>query len=160
MDVTLSDTKLGEIVAHSWNIMLGIDLSNTDTPVDDSGNEKYVTGCISIVGGIKYAVFLDCSLPLLKHATALMFDMGEDEITDEELEDALGELTNMAGGAIQQTIDSNSQLSLPVVTDARSHTLKIPATRKLVETKMTHDKGDLLITLVRGKDARKPRGPK
>ncbi len=44
-----------------------------------------------------------------------MFDMSEDELTEAEIRDALGEIVNMVGGNLKGIVEGESSLSLPCV---------------------------------------------
>ena len=47
-----------------------------------------------------------------------MFGSAPDVVTDAEVVDALGELTNMIGGNVKSLLPAPSQLSLPMVSDS------------------------------------------
>jgi chemotaxis protein CheX len=49
---------------------------------------------------------------------ATMFDTQPEVVTDAEVVDALGELTNMIGGNIKSLLPAPSQLSLPMVAES------------------------------------------
>ncbi len=54
----ITQKALEDLTKHIWSITLNIDLSSSN----DLNNEgEYMTGCISIVGEKKFAVFLDCA---------------------------------------------------------------------------------------------------
>jgi chemotaxis protein CheX len=44
-----------------------------------------------------------------------MFAMSEDELSEEEIRDAVGEIVNMVGGNLKGIVEGESSLSLPCV---------------------------------------------
>ena len=55
-----------------------------------------------------------------------MFDVASDEATEEDIEDAMGELANMTGGSFKSLIDGTCELGLPVVTIGIDYQVKFP----------------------------------
>ena len=55
-----------------------------------------------------------------------MFEMSEDEVSDDEMMDTLGELTNMAAGNINTLLPSGCTISLPSVAEGIDYKLTIP----------------------------------
>jgi chemotaxis protein CheX len=47
-----------------------------------------------------------------------MFAMSEDELTEAEIRDAVGEIVNMVGGNLKGIVEGDSSLSLPCVGEA------------------------------------------
>ena len=87
--------------------------------VDDS-----LSGRPSIVGAVRVtdawfgAVVLEMTPALARQVAATMFASVPDMVTDAEVVDALGELTNMIGGNIKSLLPAPSQLSLPMVSES------------------------------------------
>ncbi|HVD28484.1 MAG TPA: chemotaxis protein CheX [Mycobacteriales bacterium] len=53
---------------------------------------------------------------LARTAASAMFDRPAEALTDDEVADALGELTNMIGGNLKSLLPGPSRLSMPAVT--------------------------------------------
>jgi len=84
--------------------------------------ERGATSCVHVTGDWEGSVILEASQLLSRQATAAMFDMPVDEVGDEEIADALGELANIVGGSVKGLMPGSCRLSLPTVTlgpDAR-----------------------------------------
>jgi chemotaxis protein CheX len=85
--------------------------------VDDTA----LSGRSSVVGAVRVtdawfgAVVLELTPILARQVAATMFGTTADVVTDAEIVDALGELTNMIGGNIKSLLPAPSQLSLPMV---------------------------------------------
>jgi chemotaxis protein CheX len=88
-------------------------------PVDES-----LAGRPSIVGAVRVtdawfgAVVLEMTPGLARSVAATMFGSTPDVVTDAEVVDALGELTNMIGGNVKSLLPAPSQLSLPMVSES------------------------------------------
>lgn len=128
--------------------MLGFDLV-----VDDGemwgGGTVFRTGCISITGDEKYALFIDSAERLIQKLAADMFDTFEDHLNNEEIEDALGELCNIAGGMVQHELNGSFQLGLPVVSKERNRSLTIPDGMIVADIKATCGNMPLRLTFLR-----------
>jgi chemotaxis protein CheX len=71
---------------------------------------------VSITGGWNGHVVFGCSAPASRTAAAVLLAMGEDELAEADVADAVGELANMIGGNIKSLLPSPSALTLPLVT--------------------------------------------
>jgi chemotaxis protein CheX len=60
-------------------------------------------------------------------AAAAMFGLSAVELTDAEVTDAVGELTNIIGGNIKSLLPGPSRLSMPVVTISPADAVRMPA---------------------------------
>jgi chemotaxis protein CheX len=83
--------------------------------------DETLSGRPSMVGAVRVtdawfgAVVLEVTPALARTVAATMFDSTPDVVTDAEVVDALGELTNMIGGNIKSLLPAPSHLSLPSV---------------------------------------------
>jgi chemotaxis protein CheX len=77
---------------------------------------RYRVGC----------VLLAAPTPLARAVAAAMFNLRADQLTDDEVADALGELTNMIAGKLRSLLPGPSGLSMPTVTVGTSHAVRIP----------------------------------
>jgi chemotaxis protein CheX len=84
------------------------------------------TACVHVTGDWEGSVILETSPALSKQATATMFDMDVDDIGDEEMADALGELANIVGGSVKGLMPGSCRLSLPTVTLGPDSRMVVP----------------------------------
>jgi CheY-specific phosphatase CheX len=77
---------------------------------------------------------LDCTPHLSKLFSSKMFSMPLDEIHDEEVSDALGELINIVAGNLRAFLPQPCQLSLPAVVDGWDYTLRFPGGQGVHQT--------------------------
>lgn len=109
---------LREVVESVWTLTLGFEgllpLSSQPPPAQSTW-----CGCIRVGGAWNGLVKLSMSESLTRRATAAMFGASPEALTEADLRDALGEITNMVGGNVKALLPGPSRLSLPhVVTDA------------------------------------------
>jgi chemotaxis protein CheX len=119
-----ANEEINELVGDIWGSVLGIPA----TPADPSirKDEERLTGFVHIQGDWEGTVTVDCPLPLATEAAAAMFGMAVDELSKEEIDDALGELTNMTGGGIKSMLEGSCKLSLPTVIEGKGFTVNVP----------------------------------
>lgn len=129
MDLTQVD--LHQIAADIWAAILGLELKPNPATDAHAEDDRVVTGCVQITGDWSGAVTVQCSDRLARRATALMFAMEEDEVSEEEISDTIGELANMTGGNVKSLLDGSCQLSLPSVTSGRDYSVVIPGAQPL-----------------------------
>jgi chemotaxis protein CheX len=70
-----------------------------------------------------------------RELAAAMFGIEADDLGDEELVDALGEVTNMIGGNVKALVGGNV-LSLPSVTRGRDFLVAVPGSRVCASTRV------------------------
>ncbi|MEK9629805.1 MAG: chemotaxis protein CheX [Nitrospinota bacterium] len=119
-----------------WKSILDLDVKKTEDAFCPLGGESILAGCVHITGEWEGAVALDCPVELAKKVASIMFQLKEDEITTDLIEDGLGELTNMTGGNIKSLLPEPCYLSLPAVTMTQ-HGLRIPGSE--LETMITFE---------------------
>lgn len=116
------------VTQEVWSALLGLDLDPDGTSAVPSPS---ITGCVQITGEWEGAVLLSCSEAFARTATEAMFMT--DEVTDDDIIDAVGELTNMVGGNVKSLLPGPSQLSVPSVASGEKYTVHVPGTTRLHE---------------------------
>lgn len=121
--MSLSPGDLFEILETIWSTQLGFDLNQGGEAADvmKVSQEHLMTGIVQISGGFSGAVHLICGRSVVRVAAARMFSVPEGELADEDLRDALGELTNMVGGNVKTLLPGSEFLSLPTVIEGSDY---------------------------------------
>lgn len=83
-------------------------------------------GIINITGGWQATVALQVPKALASRVASVMFRLEGDPPTTEDMQDAIGELTNMLGGNIKALLAGDCHLSLPAVVEGRGYTVRVP----------------------------------
>jgi chemotaxis protein CheX len=104
------------------------------TPVPASYAKEHLDGAtmtaaVNITGGWEGSVSFTFPDALCHRIAQDMFGLSEDELTIDEVYDAIGELANIAGGNVKGMIEAPCQLSLPMVTQGVHYTQTVPGGR-------------------------------
>lgn len=107
--MTIKEHHLEEIATEAWSSLLDRDLVHAATI-----STALPAGAEVVIGGAwDGRIRIETSQALAREATAALFGLPEDEIDDELIADAIGELANIIGGNIKALLPSPSHLGLP-----------------------------------------------
>jgi chemotaxis protein CheX len=121
----MTDDEIVAITRDVWESFTGRTIELADDQVRPDGGDITV-GCVTVTGEWQGSVLLTCPAQLARMAASAMFDLPAAQLDDEQVADALGELTNMIGGNIKSLIPGPSRLSMPTVTVGASSTVPMP----------------------------------
>lgn len=146
-------------------IMQSIWMSILDLPIEADGRgreritqagERTLTGCVQLTGDFEGAVTLDCTRSLARKCAAVMFEAEEESLTVEEIQDALGELANMAAGNVKPLLAGSSRLSLPSVVEGLDYSLIVPGAQVMNQVGFDCEGQPIVVTVLK----RKGKGPR
>lgn len=126
-----STREINDLVGDIWGSVLGI--PTTPASPEVHVDEPRLTGFVHINGDWEGTVTVDCPIGLAREAAAAMFAMEVDELSNDEVDDALGEITNMTGGGIKSMIEGQCKLSLPTVIQGKGFTVRVRGTEEIYE---------------------------
>lgn len=127
-----------ETTRRIWAEMLGMELQEDPAAAFDPRLfESHFIGSVQISGARELAVIIQLPLELARRATAAMLEVEPGEVTDAEVIDAVGELTNLVAGSLKNRIQGGSRLSLPTIVRGDHFTVCLPGSRKLFEVALT-----------------------
>ncbi len=123
----MSDSKefISQVTPNIFATILDLEVFEQGDQEMEKGS-KYVTASVQINGTWNGVVTLSIPDGLSRECAAIMFDVASDEATEEDIEDAMGELANMTGGSFKSLIDGTCELGLPVVTIGIDYQVKFP----------------------------------
>lgn len=101
---------------HIWRTALGLELTPSEEAFRLDSVERMI-GSIHFEGGFEGQVALECSKELAVKMAALMFAVDEDQLSDEDVIDAVHELTNITGGRLKALTPRSTKMSIPVLID-------------------------------------------
>ncbi|MEN3357145.1 MAG: chemotaxis protein CheX [Mycobacteriales bacterium] len=81
--------------------------------LEPSGGD--VAAAISVTGAWRGHVVIGCSTAASRHAASALLGVPSDEVTEDDISDALGELANVIGGNVKALLPEPCALSLPYV---------------------------------------------
>ena len=102
---------LVDVVKSVWSTSLGLTVESGPGSPPTSGN---VFGArIADLGATEDSLLLECSMPMAQAAAARMFHLGLDELGEEDLLDAVGELANILAGNVRDLFPEWTRLGTP-----------------------------------------------
>jgi chemotaxis protein CheX len=115
MNFNPTEGDVRRIVEQVWSSYLDIDGSRPLVFTAATNNAGAVTGSVSVTGSWRGHVLVTCSDTAARNAAATLMGMELDEVADEHIVDALGELANIVGGNVKGLLPEVCSLSLPHV---------------------------------------------
>jgi chemotaxis protein CheX len=124
-ELVATDEQIVGIVQDVWSSFTGtaVDAASEEVAFDAA---EVTVGSVAVTGEWRGRVLLACPTRLARSAASAMFDRPAEALTDEEVADALGELTNMVGGNLKSLLPGPSRLSMPAVTVGASSAGRVP----------------------------------
>lgn len=146
----LNSGDLFEILQTIWSTQLGLELDDpgqhSDRMIDSE--DGLMTGTVQISGGFAGAVHLVCDRMVIRTAAATMFSVPENDLSDEDLRDALGELTNMVGGNIKTLLSGTEYISLPTVIEGSDYGIARLASDIVAQARGSFEKRSLQVIVL------------
>ncbi|HPF70733.1 MAG TPA: chemotaxis protein CheX [Candidatus Krumholzibacteria bacterium] len=93
------------------------------------GTEYWTTACVHISGNWQGVVSAECSYAMAVDIAAAMFMMEPDELSEDEVRDALGEVANLLAGQFKIDLPEGCALSLPTVTKGLDYLINVPGSQ-------------------------------
>jgi chemotaxis protein CheX len=110
-----TDDDLMVIAEQVWTSYLDTEGVSPLIPLPPPAARYDVCASVSLTGAWQGHVVVRCSTAASRNAAAALLGMGLDEVTSEDITDALGELANIIGGNVKSLLPEPSALSLPHV---------------------------------------------
>lgn len=120
-------TDVATLIDEIWMVTLGLPVRPTDEPVALSSDTDTIDGIVNISGDRQMTVVLQVPRALAVTVAAAMFGLGGRTPRAEDMQDAVGELTNMLGGSIKALLAGHCHLSLPAVVHGKGYTIRVPS---------------------------------
>jgi hypothetical protein len=140
-----------------WESTLGLNIRPIPWPGRSEQEACTLIGKVQITGAWLGTVLLECSEKLAKKAARIMFGLDSEELTSEEVRDALAEITNVTAGNFKSLVYGHCCLSIPQVTDRGLERRIEPSIA--VNSRQAFDcEGELLLVTVLSQDVENPFG--
>ncbi|ATE53893.1 chemotaxis protein CheX [Actinosynnema pretiosum] len=121
MTLVLPTTEdLGSMTEQVWSAYLDPETEHPLLFGDLGPNPVELTASVSIVGAWDGHLVVSTSKAGAQDVASVMLMMSHEELTDDDVSDALGELANVVGGNVKSLVPSPAKLSLPRVGAADS----------------------------------------
>ena len=120
---SINSLNLNELVVNAvknvFDMMLDMEVKISDTGSQEIDHGNKIVGSVSFAGDIMGSIRIQVSDTFARIMAAAMLDMEVEEVEGEEVNDVIGELSNMIGGDLKSRfcdLDFPCQLSIPSVT--------------------------------------------
>lgn len=141
----LSSDDVTQIVTEVWTSMLGIEAERLElAPVIEG---PAVAGSVGVSGAVDAQISLEMTATGAQQFAAVMFGLEVGDVSDDDVADAVGELTNMVGGNVKSLIADSGTLSLPVVAQGKPPTLRVVGGQVLLQDMYVADGNAILVTV-------------
>jgi chemotaxis protein CheX len=144
----LESCKFCAAVENIWTTMLDLPVTASEIQPGNRSRPTMMTGFIQITGAWQGAIKLECSEGLARRLGAILFGTDPCEITSDQVNDALGELTNIIGGDVKSLLPEPNQLSMPAVTEGTDDLFSVPGSTALAEMSFTCEGKPFQITIL------------
>lgn len=106
-----------------------------------------ITSCVHVSGTWQGAVAAECSYGMAVAIAAAMFEMEPDELSEDEVRDAFGEVANLLAGQFKLDLPEGCALSLPTVTKGEDYLVNVPGSN-LVQRACARQAGECMTVSV------------
>lgn len=143
----ITNEEVLTITQNVLGIMLELSPESECETTDLARGERAFTGCVHISGQWQGAVIVQASQGLGELFAGKFFEISPDKVLDDDIRDAVTELTNMIGGNIKGQVPGPSYLSIPSVTIGTDFDFQLPGTDAITEVSVCCHGHPLKITL-------------
>jgi chemotaxis protein CheX len=139
------------IVSTVWGSVLGLRVEPEESAAafshhdGDAPAAHTYAGVVQISGAWDGAITVQCSARAARQAAQIMFGLTDEDVSLSDLQDTLGELTNMTAGNIKALLPETCYLGLPVVVEGADYRFRLPGSAPV--RRSTFKAGDELIVV-------------
>jgi len=158
VEVEVNENDLAEMVEQVWMSYLDPEGISPLIPNYDENQPSEVHSSVSITGSWHGHVVYASSTVAARRAAAAFLAMGEDEVSDEDLSDVLGELANIVGGNVKAMLPPGAFLSLPQVMLAPQSATKYPSAERISGVYGTWEDEPVSVSMWQSRQDKKEEG--
>lgn len=129
--MTMVEDTIRDTTATIWGALLGLEVRETPFGLLPIGPADTLVGEVGIRGAWQGRVLVHCARDLVRVVASKMFDTTLAATTEDQLQDALGEVTNMTGGNVKSILAEGCALGQPHV-EADSSFSPLPGGQAIV----------------------------
>lgn len=117
------EVEISNFVTDIWSTFLNLKVFPTDIPFKAKGKDNTLAGCVQITGEWQGTITLYAPREIGKKIAGIMFSLDETELDSQQIQDVIGEITNIIAGNIKSLLPAPCSISLPsvAVTDYDLH---------------------------------------
>ena len=145
------ENEIRDYTESIWKSILDLETKPAQDEFEFSQDKNSLAGCVHITGAWEGSVAIHCPDKLARQWAAIMFGLDEANAQKEEIQDALGELTNMTGGNIKSLLPEPCQLSIPAVAYT-DHAMRFPGSELVTQITFKCNSNFFLVSLLKKMD--------
>lgn len=140
------EDQIRQLTPAIWDAVLRLPLQEEPAPAPS--HNRVVSACVHITGAWNGAVALSCEIDFATRAAGIMFDLGDKAPSTADMQDALGELTNMIGGNIKALLPEPCHLSLPSAVEGADYSVRIVRSRVVTAVPFCSNGHHMIVSLL------------
>jgi chemotaxis protein CheX len=109
------EEEISQFVTDIWATFMSAKASPTDEPFKPKGKDNTLAGCVQITGEWQGSVTLYAPKEIGRKVAATMYGLDKTEVEDQQIQDVVGEITNILAGNIKSILPATCSISLPCV---------------------------------------------
>ena len=125
--------RLEQVITMMFNTVLQTEIWRNPAAMVASQGQPHISASVQVSGAWIGLIVLTVPTTLAETLAAVMFDVDEDELTTEDVEDAMGELANIAGGSFKSSMEGHCNLGLPVVASGANYCVRFPGSIEIAK---------------------------
>lgn len=138
-----AEPEILELTQGIWISVLNMEIqADSQQPIPES-----LSASVDISGGWEGKILLEGSPNFARRAAAVMFDMPSEDVSLNEMIDAVAELANMVGGNLKSILPGPSTLSLPEFTRCAGERPMPAGVTRVTEVAMSCDAEPIRVTV-------------
>lgn len=146
------EQEIISLTQYIWGATLNLEAIPHDEPVPPVPGGRTLDGVINITGAWAGALVLQVPEHVARRAASVMFEIEEGSATLEDMQDAVGELTNMTGGNVKALLEGHCALSLPAVVEGRDYSIRVPGSQAITRVTFDIDGEPFVVSLLTRRD--------
>lgn len=142
--MTIECEVVDNVTLSIFNEMLGLDVSPDSEEIQSvPESESIFRSSVEVSGEWSAKMSFQCNEGLAKTIASKMFAMEVDQLEEDEVLDAVGEIINMIGGNIKGCVGVESTLSIPEVVIHQNIASDESGSNRL----FSHESGAMMVSL-------------
>jgi chemotaxis protein CheX len=143
-----AEEEISQLTEMIWQSTLSLPVHKIDGLPGELKGQPTWMGTVHITGAWQGVVAFQCMADLAEKITQVMFSKSATEVCVEDVQDAIGEITNQIGGNVKALLPENCSLSLPTMVEGKDYNLRVPGTCEVTRLAFSTDSCPFVITLL------------
>jgi chemotaxis protein CheX len=140
-----------ETVKNIWSMLLDMEITRSEQAISSlksTADGATITSCIQLTGAWEGSILLFCTRQLAEKVASIMFDVSKEDLSSDDIEDAMGELGNITAGNLKMLFSDHCDISLPTVAEGGDYRFMIPGSMVASKLLLECENEPLQVTLL------------